>query len=78
MAYWVSRGVPSEDERSLTSFIGGTSIEAEGANEFFADLLDKVEALETFGGNDPLSTPVGWQPRSDTWTTWKVTCPSGS
>lgn len=58
MAYWVSRGVPSEDERWLTSFIGGTSIEAEGANEFFADLLDKVEALEIFGGNDPLSTPV--------------------
>jgi hypothetical protein len=58
MAYWVSRGVPSEEARLLTSFIGGTSIEAEGANEFFTDLLDKVEALETFGGNDPLSTPV--------------------
>jgi SIR2-like domain len=58
MAYWVSRGAPSEEERSLTSFIGGTSIESEGANEFFADVLDKVEALETFGGNDPLSTSV--------------------
>jgi len=58
MAYWVSRGAPSEAERSLTTFIGGMSIEAEGANEFFSDLLDKVEALETFGGNDPLSTPV--------------------
>lgn len=58
MAYWVSRGEPSECERSLTSFIGGTSIEAAGADEFFADLLEKVEALDTFGGDDPLSTPV--------------------
>jgi hypothetical protein len=58
MTYWVSRGEPSEAERSLTSFLGDTSIEAEGANEFFADLLEKVEALETFGGDDPLSAPV--------------------
>lgn len=58
MAYWVSRGRPSEGERSLTSFIRGTSIEATGANEFFTGLLEKVEALETFGGDDPLSAPV--------------------
>ena len=58
MIYWVSRGEPSEAERSLTSFIRGTSIEAEGADEFFTELLEKVEALETFGGNDPLSAPV--------------------
>jgi hypothetical protein len=58
MAYWISRGEPSEAERSLTSFIGGTSIEAGGADEFFASLLEKVEALETFGGDDPLSTPI--------------------
>ncbi len=58
MAYWVSRGEPSEGERSLTSFIRGTSIEAAGADEFFADLLEKVEALDTFGGDDPLSAPV--------------------
>ncbi len=58
MAYWVSRGEPSEVERSLTSFLGGTSIKSEGADEFFADLLEKVEALETFGGDDPLSAPV--------------------
>lgn len=56
--YWVSRGEPSEAERSLTSFLGGTSAEAEGADEFFADLLEKVQALETFGGDDPLSAPV--------------------
>ncbi|WP_162924602.1 SIR2 family protein [Rubrobacter indicoceani] len=58
MAYWVSRGEPSEGERSLTSFIRGTSIEAAGADEFFTDLLEKVEALDTFGGDDPLSAPV--------------------
>jgi len=58
MAYWVSRGSPSEAERSLTSFIRGTSIEAEGADEFFADLLEKVEALDTFGGEDPLSARI--------------------
>jgi hypothetical protein len=58
MAYWVSRGAPSEAERSLTTFIGGTPIEAEGANELFTDLLEKVEALETVGGNAPLSAPV--------------------
>lgn len=58
MAYWVSRGAPSEGEQSLTTFIRGTSIEVAGADEFFADLLEKVEALDTFGGDDPLSTPV--------------------
>jgi hypothetical protein len=58
MAYWVSRGAPSDAERSLTSFIGGTSIETSGANGFFADLLEKVEALATFGGADPLSAPL--------------------
>lgn len=58
MTYWVSRGEPSESERSLTGFVEGISIEAEGADEFFADLLEKVEALETFGGDDPLAAPV--------------------
>ena len=58
MTYWVSRGAPSEAERDLTSFVRGTAIEAEGADQFFASLLDKVEALETFGGEDPLSAPV--------------------
>ncbi len=41
MIYWVSRGEPSEAERSLTSFIRGTSIEAEGADEFFTELLER-------------------------------------
>jgi hypothetical protein len=58
MTYWVSRGAPSETERELTSFLRGTPIEAEGADQFFADILEKVEALETFGGADPLSAPV--------------------
>ncbi|QIN81114.1 hypothetical protein GBA65_22020 (plasmid) [Rubrobacter marinus] len=58
MTYWVSRGEPSETERELTSFLRGTPVEAEGADQFFADLLEKVEALETFGGEDPLSAPV--------------------
>ena len=58
MTYWVSRGKPSEAERFLTTFLGGMSIEAEGADEFFGDLTEKVEALETFGGDDPLSAPV--------------------
>lgn len=58
MTYWVSRGEPSEAERALTSFISGTSIEAAGADEFFSGLLEKVEALEAFGGDDPLSAPV--------------------
>lgn len=58
MTYWISRGEPSEVEQSLTAFVKGTSIEAEGADEFFTDLLEKVEALETFGGDDPLSAPV--------------------
>jgi hypothetical protein len=58
MAYWISQGEPSEAARSLTSFIGGTSIETGGADEFFTGLLEKVEALETFGGDEPLSTPI--------------------
>jgi hypothetical protein len=58
MTYWVSRGEPSETERELATFLRSTSIKAEGADEFFANLLEKVEALNTFGGNDPLSAPV--------------------
>lgn len=58
MTYWVSRGEPKGAERELTAFIGGTSIKSAGADEFFGDLLEKVEALATYGGEDPLSTPV--------------------
>jgi hypothetical protein len=58
MTYWISRGEPSESERELTSFVKGKSIEAEGADDFFTSLLEKVEALDAFGGDDPLSAPV--------------------
>ena len=55
MTYWVSRGAPSEAERTLTTFVKGTSIETEGANEFFGDLLEKVEAarVELESADDP-------------------------
>jgi hypothetical protein len=58
MTYWVSRGEPSESERELTSFVKGRSVETEGADAFFANLLEKIEALNAFGGDDPLSAPV--------------------
>jgi hypothetical protein len=58
MTYWISRGEPSESERELTSFVKGKSIEAEGADDFFTSLLEKVEALDALGGDDPLSAPV--------------------
>lgn len=58
MTYWVSRGEPSREEQELTTFVGGTSIVSAGADEFFGDLLEKVEALAAYGGDDPLSAPV--------------------
>lgn len=56
--YWASYHEPSEAERELVEFARGQMIETEGADPFFLELLEKVEALEEYGGPHPLSAPL--------------------
>jgi hypothetical protein len=45
--YWVARSAPGAVARQLTSRSGAQVIEGQTADEFFPDLLSRVEALET-------------------------------
>ena len=56
--YWASYHEPSNAERELVEFAQGQVIETEGADLFFRELLEKVEALEEYGGPPPLSVPL--------------------
>lgn len=45
--YWVARSTPGDVARRLTARSGAQLIEGQTADEFFPDLLSRVEALET-------------------------------
>ncbi len=45
--YWVARSTPGDVARRLTARSGAQKIEGQTADEFFPDLLSRVEALET-------------------------------
>lgn len=56
--YWASYHEPSDVELELVEFARGQVIETEGADPFFVELLEKVDALEEYGGPHPLSAPM--------------------
>jgi FMN phosphatase YigB (HAD superfamily) len=56
--YWASRGEPTRTIEELVEFADGRVIVMTSADEFFQELLEKVTALEDYGGNDPLSAPL--------------------
>ena len=56
--YWASYGEPSQTEKELTEFVRGRIIETRGADAFFRDLSEKVQALEDYGGRHPLTAPL--------------------
>ncbi|MGB3635947.1 MAG: SIR2 family protein [Rubrobacteraceae bacterium] len=56
--YWASYHEPSVEERELVEFAQGRVIETDGADPFFLELLEKIEALEEHGGPHPLSAPL--------------------
>jgi hypothetical protein len=56
--YWVHVGEPGEAARELVNFAGGQCVKTEGADTFFEELLEKVEALEDYGGRHPLTAPM--------------------
>lgn len=56
--YWASYGEPSRTERELTEFLRGRIIETRGADAFFRDLSEKVQALEDYGGHHPMTAPL--------------------
>jgi hypothetical protein len=82
MAYWISRGKPSEAQRSLTSFNRRYFDRTGGADEFFTGLLEKVEALELLGlkqaGSWPLRLSISPAPKRLTRTHASCTASSAS
>jgi hypothetical protein len=56
--YWASYGEPSQTERELTQFLRGRIVETKGADAFFRDLSEKVQALEDYGGRHPMTAPL--------------------
>lgn len=56
--YWASYGGPSQTERELAEFLRGRVIETRGADAFFRDLSEKVQALEDYGGHHPMTAPL--------------------
>jgi hypothetical protein len=56
--YWASYGEPSQTERELTEFVRGRIIQTRGADAFFRDLSEKVQALEDYDGRHPLTAPL--------------------
>lgn len=53
--YWTTLGEPATAARDLINLHRATTIEIEGADRFFPDLLERVEALEAFDRPHPLS-----------------------
>ncbi len=57
--YWVHLGEePGEAARDLIAFVGAQPVRTSGADDFFGDLLEKVESLEEYGGPHPLTAPL--------------------
>lgn len=56
--YWASYGEPSQTERRLSEFVRGRIIETRGADAFFRDLSEKVQALKDYGGHHPMTAPL--------------------
>jgi SIR2-like domain len=59
--YYASRGAPSEEVQRMVNNLQGVVIESSGADELFSDLLERVEALERFGSDDPITAAVAVQ-----------------
>jgi hypothetical protein len=56
--YWASYGDPKQTEMELTEFVRGKIIETQGADAFFHDISEKVQALEDYGGHHPMTAPL--------------------
>jgi len=56
--YWVSRGEPSEEARRLIDLCQALLILSEGADSFFQNLAEKVQALRDLEASDPLTPAV--------------------
>ena len=57
--YWVHMGEePGEAAHGLIAFVGGQPVRTSGADDFFGDLLEKVESLEEYGGPHPLTASL--------------------
>jgi hypothetical protein len=53
--YWCARGEPGTTAADLIKLRGFTSVSISSADQFFRDLLDKIEALEAVDQPHPLS-----------------------
>lgn len=53
--YWAARGTPSGAAQALIAHRGAQQVSISGADEFFDELAEKVNALEAFNHPHPLS-----------------------
>lgn len=56
--FWAARGTPSQAAQDLITRRVGTVVPIQGADEFFADLEDKVASIEEFSKPHPLSKDI--------------------
>jgi hypothetical protein len=56
--YWAAYGEPKADAQHLIELRGAHVITIAGANEFFRDLADKVQAIRAIGEPHPISAAV--------------------
>ncbi len=56
--YWAAKGEPGDHAKRLTAHMGAQSVRIESADQFFADLSDKVQSLEESARPHPLSAKV--------------------
>jgi hypothetical protein len=56
--YWVNRGDPTDEAKSVVDFCQGRFVSSLGADAFFTDLREKVKALEDLALSDPLPPAV--------------------
>ncbi len=56
--YWTTRGEPNPVAQKLISLRRAATIQISGADSFFKDLSDKVQAIEEFALSDPVAPRV--------------------
>jgi len=56
--YWLARGTPTEEADRVIGHRRAEVIPIESADQFFADLLEKLKALEELEQPHPMSTAI--------------------
>ena len=56
--YWAARGKPSDAAKQLIQFRSAETVDIKGADEFFPELAEKINALVSFDRPHPMSAKI--------------------